>query len=235
MSSPARILGVFTAPEATFQSIAEAPHFILCWVLQIVVGGAYFWYLLHRLGAVELARQSLEQSGRARALDPATMQTSINATAHFFAYMPYISAVMVIMAALALAAIFLGVANLLLGFETRFKGVLAVTVHAMLPQALLAALSALVLALMSDPRAFHYVNPLGSNLGFFLNQATTPAFIYTFALHFDLFALWTVALLALGLAKLSGRPRKFASSFGAVFALWMFYIIVASGVAAVFA
>jgi hypothetical protein len=235
MSSPARILGVFTAPTATFESIAEAPHFILCWVLQIVLGGAYFWYLLHRLGAVELARQSLEQSARARAMDPATLQTSINATAHFFVYMPYITAGMVIVATLLLAAIFLGVANLLLGMEARFKGVLAVVVHAMLPQTLLAVLSALVLALMNDPLAFHYVNPLGSNFGFFLNKATTPAFVYTFATHSDLFVLWTVVLLALGLAKLSGRPRKFASSFWAVFALWMFYIIVASGVAAVFA
>lgn len=235
MSSPARILGVFTAPAATFESIAEAPHFYLCWGLQIVIAVAYMWFLVQRLGTSELARQSIEQSNRARAMDPATLQTAINASAHYFSYIPLFGAVGVIAATLVLAAIFLGVANLLLGFEARFKAVLSVVVHAMLPQTLLALLGALVLGLMADPAAFHYANPLGSNLGFFLDKASTPAFLYAAATHLDLFVLWTVILLALGLSKLSGRRGKFASSFWAVFSLWIFYIIVAAGTASVFA
>ena len=235
MSSLARIGGVFTAPGRTFQSIAEAPHFYLCWTVEIVAAAGYFWFLVRHLGAYEVARQSMMQSSRAQAMDPATLQNAINAAARFYHFMPLIVGFGVIIVTLVLAALFLGVANFLLGMEAKFKAVLAVVVHAMLPQTLLAVLSALVLALMADPTAFHYVNPLGSNLGFFLDKASTPAFLYAFATHLDVFALWTVVLLGLGLACLSGRRGKFSSSFWAVFALWMFYIIVASGAAAMFA
>jgi len=234
MSSLARIFGTFAAPGPTFAEIAREPHFILCWCVQAIVGVGFAMMMLGKLGAYELARQALMQSPRASAMDPATLQTAIHNSAKVFQYTMYFSPVILIVFLLFLAWIFQGISNFLLGQEARYKQAVSMVSHAYLPQSLLALLAMLVLALMADPTRFQFANPLGSNLGFFLDKSNTSAFLYAFGTHLDVFSLWTVVLLSLGLAKLGGRKGKFGSAFGATASLWLLYCLVTAGVTAAF-
>ncbi len=51
-------------------------------------------------------------------------------------------------------------------------------------------------------------NPLASNAAFFLDPTTTPIFWYEAARGVSVFTLWTLAIVPLGLAELSGKPAR---------------------------
>jgi len=238
MSQAARIIGVFAAPGRTFAALARDPQFLLAWCVQIAVGVVYFQMVLRRVGAENLTRQSLLQSARGRAMDPAVMQQTVHTGAKVYAIFGYLGPLFAILAMLFLGWIFQGIANFLLGQEAKYKQALAMVSHAYLVQTLFALLSMLVLVMMADPTAFNLVNPMGTNLGFYLDKANTSAFVYAFATHLDIFTLWTILLLSLGLAKIGakpGQPGKFASAFTAVGGLWLLYAICSSGLTAAFA
>jgi hypothetical protein len=238
MSQAARILSVFGAPGRAFEAIARDPQFLLAWCVQIVVGVVFFQILLHRVGAETLMRQSLMQSARGRAMDPAAMQQAIHTGAKFYAFIGYASPAVSIVFLLFLGWIFQGIANFLLGQEAKYQQALAMVSHAYLTQTLVALLNIAVLVMMADPTAFNLVNPLGTNIGFYLDKANTSTFVYAFSTHLDIFTLWTVLLLSLGLAKMGakpGQPGKFASALTAVGGLWLLYAVCSSGLTAAFA
>jgi hypothetical protein len=234
MSSAARLIGVFVSPGQTFADIAAEPHFVLAWVVMAVAGLAFAYTLMHRVGAAALARQSLLQSARGRAMSPEQINAAVAASAKVFHVTFYAGPVTNILFLLLFGALFLGVANFLLGYEATYKQALAMTTHAYLVQTVNALLMLVVLLLMPNPANFQLTNPLGSNLGYFLNRSTTSPFVYALATRLDLFTFWTILLLAIGLSKLS-RKGKFAGAFWAVFSLWLFYALVISGITAAFA
>jgi len=235
MSSAARIVGVFVSPGRTFAEIARAPHVLLCWAVQMVVAFAAVTEMMQRVGLYSLARQSVMQNARTRALDPAALQAAISTTMKVLHVTLYLTPLFVVIGALFLGWIFQGIANFLLGQEARYKQTLSMVSHAYLTQTLLGLLTMLVLALMADPTSYQLVNPIGTNLGFFLDKSATAPFLYALANHIDIFSIWTVFLLAVGLSKLSGRKDKFGSAFSAVGILWLLYVLVSSGFAAAFA
>ncbi len=233
MSSAARIVGVFVSPGKTFADIVAEPHFIqaYCVIAVLALGSAYA--LLHRVGAYALARQGVMMSASGRVLSPDQLNKAIAAGAKVLSISFYAAPLTQLVLLLFLALIFLGIANFLLGHEATYKQALAITVHAYLAQALYVALLILVLYLMPNPQAMQITNPLGTNLGYFLDSSTTSPFLYAMATRLDLFTVWTIVLLSIGLSKL-GRKGKFAGAFWAVFSLWLFYALVVSGITAAF-
>ena len=230
-SSAARLLGAIVSPGATFEELARDPHFMLCIGVQAVVGAGFMLFLLRRAGAVAMAQQAMAQSGRAQSMDPATLQRAIAIYARFFQYMPVVALVGAVAAILLLSWIIQGIANALLGHSARYKQALALTSYAFLPEALRTLLAMLVLALTADPSQFNYLNPVGDNPGYFLSRASAGPFLYNLATHFSLFSLWVLVLLAIGIARLDARKRRFAGPFWALLSLWLFYILAASALA----
>lgn len=235
MSSLTRLFATFYAPGACFDDIAREPHFLLCWCVQIAIGIAYILLLMHRVGVIVLSKQAIMQSSRAAAMSPDQLQTAIATSAKFYHYSVYAVPVGTIVVLLIMGAIVLAISNFLLGQEARYKQTVAVASHAYLPQSLMALLSMLVVTLMADPTNFSMINPLGTNIGFYLDKASTNAFLYACAGHIGVFPIWEVALLAAGIASLGGKRGKFGRSFVPVFALWVLFILCASGLSAVFA
>lgn len=235
MSSLARIVGTFASPGATFADIAREPHFILCLCVEVVAGLLYSWEILHRVGAYTLTQQAMGMSPMFRNLDPAVQQRQLAMAARVTPYTTYLQPIFGIIVYLILAAIFLGIANFVLGYEARYKQTLAMVSHAFLAMTLFFLLAALVVALMGDPSSFQMVNPIGTNVGFYLDKASTAPFLYALAGRLDIFALWTTVLLSLGLAKIGGKKGKFGSAFGTVVALWLLMILTVAGVTAAFA
>ncbi|MGH9477678.1 MAG: YIP1 family protein [Terriglobales bacterium] len=235
MSSLTRLFAAFYAPGACFEDIAREPHFILCWCVQIVIGIAYIELMMRRVGVYTLSKQALMQSSRAAAMSPDQLQTAINTSAKFYHFSVYLVPVGLIAFLLVMGAIVLAISNFLLGQEGRYKQSLAVASHAYLPQTLMGLLTMLVLALMADPSNFNFVNPLGTNIGFYLDKSTTSAFLYNLAGHIGVFPIWIVTLLAVSIASLSGKKGKIGRAFWPIFALWLLFILCAAGLSAAFA
>lgn len=111
--------------------------------------------------------------------------------------------------------------------QTRFIQMLAVVAHAWLPAALHTLMSIPVL-LVKAPETIDFENMLPmSNLSF-LFSPTEQHRLYSIASSLDLFSFWVIALLTLGLARLSGRSK------GVVLTLvtipWIGYVAIFKGV-----
>ena len=97
------------------------------------------------------------------------------------------------------------------------RPVLRATAHGMLPLAAGNVMAAAVRALAgpdSNP-----LNPLASNLAFFLNPAETAVFWYEFALGLDVFSVWAIFTTGLALAGLV--RRKVGAVVPALIGAWL--------------
>lgn len=233
MSSAARILGAFYSPTATFEDIARQPHFILCWVVMIVASIFANFSALHRIGRLALARQLITASPRAQALPADQLQKQITGFAKFLPLQLYVvTPALFIIMLLVLAGIFLAAENFLLGQETKYKGMLAVVSHALLPLTLYILAGAAVLWLKPDPATTQFQNMLGSNPAFYFSAGSLGPVLKALLTRLDLFSFWAIGLLALGLVKL-GKKVKYGGALSVVVGLWVVYVLILVGVAAI--
>ncbi|BDG03265.1 YIP1 family protein [Anaeromyxobacter oryzae] len=123
---------------------------------------------------------------------------------------------------LALAAAgFLALGFRVAGTRPPFRGTLAVVAHGMLPVwlgGLLAIPAAIVRAPIPPMQAGRLVP---SSLAALLPPGAPPP-LWAFLSAFDLFGLWSVALVALGMARLSGASR--ARAFTVTVVLFLAYV-----------
>lgn len=234
-SSLQRIFSVFTSPGKTFEEIARDPHFILAWCVQIVVSVIFGVIVVQRIGIYAMARQALAQNRATQALSASQLQHTLAVTATAMKISFYSAPVWSIVILLVLAAVFLGLGNLLLGYEARFKQALGMVSYAYLVWTLYTLVVIAVVALSPDPSSLQISNLVGTDLAFFMDKATTPAFVYALGTHIGIFVIWLVILLGIGLAKLGGKKGKVASALSVVVVLWLLMILVFSGVTAAFA
>jgi len=93
----------------------------------------------------------------------------------------------------------------------------------------------IVVVFLKNPDDFNLMNPLAFNFAAFMDPLTSSKFLYTFALSFDLFAIWVMILTALGLSAAAGKKRL--SFGGALFAAclpWLLFVTFGASMAAMF-
>jgi hypothetical protein len=81
-----------------------------------------------------------------------------------------------------------------------------------------------------DKESFNLSNPVGTNIGFFL-PADSPKWLMTLGTSIDLFWLWGLVLVGIGLAVVAKVKRS--SGLAAVFGWWILLLILRVGYAAI--
>src|SRR5690348_18437200 len=72
-SFASRLLGIFIEPGTTFEDIARKPDWISPIIVLVLVSFATVETMLMKIGAGQIAMQSIQQIGRATNLDPAQL------------------------------------------------------------------------------------------------------------------------------------------------------------------
>jgi len=131
--------------------------------------------------------------------------------------------VMLIVIAVVAAAL-LGLFNFGFGAKLSFRQLLAVTTYSFLPGILNTVLMAIVMYSV-QPDAFDIRNPVATNLGYLV--PSSKLFLKGMLAAIDIFNLWTILLLAIGVSQLS-KVKK-GTAFVAILALFLFYKLVTTG------
>ena len=131
---------------------------------------------------------------------------------------------------LLVALVFMVLLNVL-GGELTFVRSLAVTVHGMMPRLVLALLSIPVILGRDEfsAKELESGGVMASNPGAFLGEDAGPGLVALLS-SFDIFSLWTIALLVIGFA-IAARVSKGTAAAG-VIGLWIVYVLGKVGVAA---
>jgi len=219
----ARFIGIITAPGVTFQSVVASPKWLGMLVLTtliIAVGNALPL-------TTEGGREALVEK-QVNTLKSLNMQLNDDVYARLrkqSAWAPYTTAggmiVFLPIVAAAIAGILFAIFNAAMGGNATFKQVYAVVVHAWVIQALG--------ALFTGPlNYFRESMTSATSLSVLLPMLPDGSFAARLAGMVDLFVIWWIIVLAIGLAVLYRRRTQ-----PIALSLFGVYAVIAVGIAAV--
>ena len=137
----------------------------------------------------------------------------------------------IILITMAIYALILwGCFNFVLGSQTTFWQVFAVSFYAALPYLILNVLLIATLYFGGNAEAYDYKNPVGTNPAYFLPDA--GPFLKAILGEFDVIKLWTLVLEVLGMAIIA--KKTITQSALVVVGLWAIRVILTVGAAAAF-
>lgn len=209
MGSYERLLGVFTEPGRTFESINRRPTFLLAIVVGILISLAATYVLYSKVDMVQVMESSIRSSSAGRQLSAEQIRQQVDTitTSPFYKVMlwagPLLSTPVIVfaLAGLLMLMVFLG------GSETTYLKMLGVTSHTMLFYSVVAGLlMVLVLMLAPDPQAIDIQNPLFTNPGPLVDAKEYPV-LNRILTSLDVITLYVIFLLGLGLSKVAARLR----------------------------
>jgi hypothetical protein len=229
-----RLTGVFFEPAKTFADVAERPGFWAPLILIIVVSLCYMVLFGQHVGWERMIRHQQETSSRAAQMTPEQRETGIQMGVKFAPVMTYAAILVgVPLVWLIWAAILLGIVKGMMSAQVRLKQVFAIIAYSSLP-GIIMALLAIAVMFMKPPDDFNLQNPLVFNPGAFMDPTTTSKFLYSLATSLDLFRLWTLVLIGIGLKAAGGKQITMGGAMTAVFLPWAIWTLGTSALAGVF-
>ena len=238
MGPVARFFGVFTSPGKTFASIARFPgkDWLLPAGLFVVVSLLATVVVAPQLdvdAAVERSVQKMEERMPDMGADQrAQMETQFRTQYAMGTRGPFrfIGVVFVMIPLVLVPLIYHGIAAAF-GKQTTYSQVL--TGYAFV-QAVQIVKSLLFLANASTKKSIQFhemTSVVKSNVAAFLDPDTTQAFVRSVAANIDVFEIWALILGTLALSRVT--RFKIGGAAMVVGGLWIIYVLVTSGLAAV--
>lgn len=227
LSQGERVVDTFIAPTKTFTDILRDSSWWLPYLLGAVVGLAFAYAILNKVGLPTLVdgvihhSKMLEDQVANATPDVAAKIRSRIETQFKFSYLaPVIGLVL----GLICAGVLLATANFVFGGKAKYKQMLAVWFYATLPLVLfnLLIIGAAYAGLSGDQ--FDINNALGTNIGYYLSGGDTPHWLVTLLSAVDVFALWIALLLTIGVSIVAGIKRSSAAVV--VFGWWILFTLL---------
>ncbi len=218
-----RLGGALFTPGRTFESIAARPTWVLPLLLWTLVTILVSVPMTKRIDLEGMIRQQIARTGQP--VSESKVRESLARAENF-------RSLGVVAAALGPAAVTVFFAALfwllwkLFGSDVMFVQTFGVTTHAFLPSALggLLLLPPVLSRAKIDPRTVATL--VRSNLSFLTDPVAHPVRA-SLLQSFDIFSLWTLALLVVGVSAATRTPR--ARTATVLIVLWILYIAVRVG------
>lgn len=224
-----RLIGVFTSPGRTFESISRRPNWVLPLLVMVGIALTATLIITPRMDIGAMVQKGIEQSGRD--VPPAQLDKIVGVYEKFKWPIALGSALIIQPAIWVLCALVFWVAFKLAGSDIGFDGSFSVTLHSFLPQGLLGLLS-IPVALSYSSIGFEQVKSgsfLKSNPAAFAPEGTGPVLLSLLS-SLDVFTIWTVILLCIGTRIVAKVKRGTAT--GIVVGSWLAVVLIKLGFAA---
>ena len=238
MSEASRLSGVFFEPKKAFEDIAARPFFWVPLILTIVAGLIFVTMLGQHIGWSQIIRQQMQSNPRSAQqmdqLPPDQRERMIEMQTRFVPFGFYGGALLGGPIFFLIAGlILLGITRGIMSAPIRFKQVFAILCYASMPTIIQTILTTVVMFL-KKPEEFNLQNPLAFNPGAFMDPTTTSKFLYALASAIDVFTIWRIVLIAVGLKAAGGRKLSFGGALTAVALPWVIIVLIRASLANVF-
>jgi hypothetical protein len=91
-----------------------------------------------------------------------------------------------------------------------------------------------VVFLKKNPADFDIQHPLAFNLGALMDPNAPNKFMYTLASAIDVFSIWRILLVAVGLKAAAGKKLSFGGALFAVLLPWVVLVLIGATFAGMF-
>ena len=239
-----RLTGVLLSPGETFEDINRKPT----WLVPVIIGAAtvlaftlfFNWWVNPDMDQVirdQIRKQVERQGGQMPPEDQLASAIAIQKKIAQFA--PVIAAVFTFIYYLASAGVF-ALGMMVMQAKTTFKKIFSVVSWTNAAIGLVYTIVFMASLMVRDEEGLRQLDPtnptatLPTNLGVLMPADTSP-FIKSLAGSLDIFSIWTIVVLAIGLAAISGSRKITAGKTGAlVTGLWIVVVLIKAGFAAMF-
>lgn len=212
MSEISRIIGVITAPRATFEDIVRSPSWLLPFLLVVAVSVMSTFILSDLIAKAQMEKMSLQPNLTQEQIDMAVNMT------RKFSWISGLVAVPIFYVIAAAVLLFTG--SVVLGGESKFKTVFSVTCWG--------GIITVITSLISVPlMLFRGELESATSLVFLAPGDDKTSFIYSFFKSIDLLTFWYVAVLGIGFAA----AYKFTNQKGITVTVVWWLILVLIGAA----
>lgn len=229
LSEGQRLLYTFTAPSKTMSDLRRNASWWVPWLLISLVSIAFSYTLDKKIGWGQAMETAIQSSPRAvEKMDkysPAQREKLTQAQETFARIKGYATPISTLLLLVAVAGALLGLFNFGFGAKLSFGELMGVTAYSFLPSIFYTLLLILLLFLV-QPEAFNIQSPAATNLGYFIPPSSP--FLKILLEVFDVFALWQVFLLAIGVSQLS-KVKK-STAFAAIFSAYFIFYLILAGV-----
>jgi hypothetical protein len=235
LSEGARIANTFVAPSKTFTDLRRSASWWGPWLLISIFSMLFIYAMGRQVGFEQISRNQVAHSSRAEQFEklPADQQAKqIQLSSKIIRYFAYGSPLMILFYFLISTLVLWTTFKIAAGAETTFGQAYAIVMYASLPGVVSAILGIVSLFAGVDPEGFDVNNPVGTNLAYYLDPASTGKFVHGMASALDVITIWTIVLLGIGFASTSKVKRSTAITI--VAAWYLVYKLTASGLAAAF-
>jgi len=210
-----RLIGVYFSPGETFQEVGRAPRILTPILATIIIGALLGFLVINRVGVENLAGKQIEQAVQSGQLtqEQATQRLEAMKSGPVAIFIKGSIILTFAFQGLIIALVFAGIFKLLsmlMGVDNDFRPVLSVTLYALLAVSIISSLLFVILLYLKSPEEIDIQNLVGSNLRAILLAVgldNLPKFLLALARWIDLFAIWIIALLAIGYAAVSRRLK----------------------------
>lgn len=212
LSLPRRLVGVFLSPAQVFDSLRERPSWVVPLLVYIAIG-----LVATLLIPESLIREMVESQMAERGeMTQEQMDAAVKVAGAFRFAGPLLWP---IVQALAISGIFFLVFNLFTGADARFVHYLAGTTHALLIQALGAAVTTPLILVRQD---------LETRLSLaLLAPGLESGFVYNLLNGIAIFGIWTAVVLGIAGSRLSRRVAA-GPAVGIVLGLYGVWVLVSA-------
>lgn len=228
-NSFARLAGALFAPAKTFAEIARRPDILVPMMVIVILGylttmlimPKMDWNSIHEQQQTQMKKRNPNMS----TADVERMERFAEATAKV---MGWISPLLMVVWYLIVAGVLL-LAFRLMGGDGNFKQALSATLYAWLPLVILSLVMTIIVMMRGTFDPTQAATIVKSNPAFLVDQKTQPI-LFALLSSFDVFTIWTLALLTFGFSALSKFSRT--KSVVIVIVLWGVSVVIKLGLAA---
>jgi hypothetical protein len=235
----ARLIGTLLSPGETFADINRKPSWLVPLVLCIVIGMGFWWFIFSHFDAGwHRFLQKVLEDRAAQNNTPVPAAQDVEKAYLFskWGYTVFFGAIVTTLLCFASSGA-LAMGMMLMQAKTTFKKILSVVLWSWAATGLLQLVVTIASVFVRGSEAQENFNPrnLGSlsvtSLGVLLPDDTS-IFLKTLAGSINVFSIWNLILLMIGLAAVSGlRKVKTSSLAPMVVGLWLVAVLIFSGLA----
>lgn len=219
MSIGSKLVAVFTSPKKAFEAIAEKPDWLAPLILSILIGilvTLVVYPSVIKPFIVEKAMEQMRDQGVPEDRIEKAMDFISGPKMFIITFAQGVIATPILL--LILSGILFGAFSLF-GGQARFVQVFSAVAYS----GLITSLGGIVKGMLMWTQHSIYV---GTSLALLLSEDMSKTFLYRLLGHFDLFPLWQIWVLGVGLAVI--YRWKTSKAAGIVFLLWALWVLIAS-------
>lgn len=224
-----RLAGALVSPGSTFENIGKRPTWVVAWLVLVLSIGLLGFVVHEKTDYQEVTTRALEARGQIDTMSEDQIEGVVGMQERFGAVGAGVGAVFA-GALFFLFAVFYWMVFRLMGSELTYKQSLATYVHGALPLVVYVLLVVVVLWGRGD-LSYEEITArdfLASHLGVFTPE-DSGLVLRSFLTGIDFFALWSVALLAVGYRIVANVSAMTAGVVATVF--WLLALGLRVGVA----